>query len=578
MTEKAAISVDNQDAALSLDRGMRKTTRPTRAGVVLLAAASLILTACSSGGDGDGEQEVGSEQKKTSEYPGYLANSELTTVNAGSAFGTASVASQLSGRLYPGAFVSGPTGQLVPNSDLVTTTEWMDGDQRNVLYTIADDATYSDGTPVACDDFLLAYTAGQMQEMFGSNMPLMDQVESVACAPENKKFLVKFQPGQGGQWRSMFGPGTVMPAHKIAERAEMSREELVSALYSQDPEQLGRVAEIWRFGFGLEHFIPEMHVSYGPFAVDSVGEQGEVLLKRNDNYYGDPAAMENLVVWPVQSDITEVTQQDNLLIADAAVSEPKWFDKETMADNFEIENVVGDLTDSLIFSDSGIFEQQWARQAFAACIDQAEIAKVSSKASGVEVPPVYTHAVNHNDPLARTLASVTEKHRETDMDQAGELAGTTIRIGYLGEDERLQAMVDSIRQQCEPAGITVEEVTGGNVSAAFLEMDPETWLPSIDAFLGPINSRSQYGVNSPSLARVDELRDEERKLWEDLPGLPLSAEPHTFFISPRLANAVPYTGSTGIGWNMDRWYVQDVPESEDSSAPAEESSETSSAN
>ena len=62
------------------------------------------------------------------------------------------------------------------------------------------------------------------------------------------------------------------------------------------------------------------------------------------------------------------------------------------------------------------------------------------------------------------------------MDKAGQLAGMTIRIGYLGEDERLQAMVDSIRQQCEPAGITVEEVTGGNVSAAFLEMDPETWL------------------------------------------------------------------------------------------------------
>ena len=151
------------------------------------------------------------------------------------------------------------------------------------------------------------------------------------------------------------------------------------------------------------------------------------------------------------------------------------------------------------------------------------------------------------------------------MDKAGQLAGMTIRIGYLGEDERLQAMVDSIRQQCEPAGITVEEVTGGNVSAAFLEMDPETWLPSIDAFLGPINSRSQYGVNAPSLARVEELRDEERQLWEDLPGLPLSAEPHTFFISPQLANAVPYTGSTGIGWNMDRWYVQDAPESTGSS-------------
>ncbi|EFG82268.1 ABC transporter, substrate-binding protein, family 5 [Corynebacterium ammoniagenes DSM 20306] len=539
----------------------------------------MLLTACSSGEEQPGDQELGPAEKKASEYPGYLANSELTTANAGTAFGTASVASQLSARLYPGAFVSGPTGQFVPNSDLVTTEEWMEGDQRNVLYTIAEDANYSDGTPVTCDDFLLSFTAGQMQELFGSNMPMMDQVESVACAPENKKFLVKFQPGQGGQWRSMFCPGTVMPAHKIAERAEISREELVNALYSQDPSQLGRIAEIWRFAFGLEHFTPEMHVSYGPFAIDSVGEQGEVLLKRNENYYGDPAALENLVVWPIDADVAEVTQQDNLLVADAAVSKPKWFDSETMSDDFEIEDVVGDLTDSLIFSDSGVFEQQWARQAFAACIDQNEIAKVSSDASGVDVPPVYTHAVNHNDPMARTLSSVTEEHKKTDLEKAGQLSGMTIRIGYLGEDERLQAMVDSIRQQCEPAGITVEEVSGGNVSAAFLEMDPETWLPSIDAFLGPIDARTQYGVNSASLARVDELRDEERHLWEDLPGLPLSAEPHTFFISPRLANAVPYTGSTGIGWNMDRWYVQDVPESEQPSGDDSEgeSSESSSA-
>lgn len=150
-----------------------------------------------------------------------------------------------------------------------------------------------------------------------------------------------------------------MPAHKVAERAEMSREELVSALFSQDPNQLGRIAEIWRFAFGLENFIPEMHVSYGPFTIDSVGEQGEVLLKRNENYYGDQAAVEHLVVWPIQSDVSEVTEQDNLLIADAAVSEPQWYNAETMADDFEIEDVVGDLTDSLIFSDSGVFEQQW---------------------------------------------------------------------------------------------------------------------------------------------------------------------------------------------------------------------------
>src|SRR5699024_12588697 len=94
--------------------------------------------------------ELGPAEKKASEYPGYLANSELTTANAGTAFGTASVASQLSARLYPGAFVSGPTGQFVPNSALVTTEEWMEGDQRNGLYRIAEDANYCDATPVTC--------------------------------------------------------------------------------------------------------------------------------------------------------------------------------------------------------------------------------------------------------------------------------------------------------------------------------------------------------------------------------------------------------------------------------------------
>ena len=70
-----------------------------------------------------------------------------------------------------------------------------------------------------------------------------------------------------------------------------------------------------------------------------------------------------------------------------------------------------------------------------------------------------------------------------------------------------------------------------------------------------------------------ELRDEERQLWDDLPGLPLSAEPHTFFISPQVANAVPYTGSSGIGWNMDRWFVREAEASEETSTDSTDSAE-----
>ncbi|MDN6130708.1 MAG: DNA-binding protein, partial [Corynebacterium casei] len=47
----------------------------SRAGVALLAAMSVALTACSSGADQGSEDELGPQEKKASEYPGYQANS-----------------------------------------------------------------------------------------------------------------------------------------------------------------------------------------------------------------------------------------------------------------------------------------------------------------------------------------------------------------------------------------------------------------------------------------------------------------------------------------------------------------------
>src|SRR5690625_7551259 len=113
MNQKVVKTVDNQSTPPAPMRGWREHARHLRAGLVLLAASSLVLTACSTGGDQSGEQEIGPEEKKSSEYPGYLANSELTTVNAGSAYDTASCASQLSGSLYTGDFDSIPMSQLL---------------------------------------------------------------------------------------------------------------------------------------------------------------------------------------------------------------------------------------------------------------------------------------------------------------------------------------------------------------------------------------------------------------------------------------------------------------------------------
>lgn len=550
----------------------QKPRRPWRvkAAAAALAACTAFVAACSTTDGPVTEESQG--PTPSDEYFGYLTNSRLETTNAATAFGNATNAEVLSGRLYPSAFVPAPSGQLLPNSDLVGTRELApegeDGPRR-ILYTLTDDAKYSDGTPVTCEDYLLSYTAGKMASVFGSHLPLMKQVSSLQCGAGSKNFIVTLNKDQGARWRFMFGPGTVMPSHTIAKKAGLSQEELVSALYSEDAAALEDVARIWRYGFSTTNFDPELQVSFGPFAIDRIGEDGEVVLKANENYYGNQPVLEHLTVWPAKTDGERLAESGALKIVDSSQKSPAWLDRNDPANPYEIYPQVGEMTDSLIFSDGGVLAEQWARQAFAGCIDQKQIAKVSSDISGTDVDPVYVHTLRHGDPLIGRLSAIADEHQGTDMEQAGGLSGTTVRIGYLGPDERYAAMVESIKQACEPAGIIVEDASAQNMSQAHLEIDPNTWVPGVDVFLGPVDPMYEFATADAFISQLAELRDAEKMLWDQLPSIPLSAQPRTFIVDRGVENVVPFTGLSGIGWNMDRW--RENPNAESSEASEEPS-------
>ena len=75
----------------------------------------------------------------------------------------------------------------------------------------------------------------------------------------------------------------------------------------------------------------------------------------------------------------------------------------------------------------------------------------------------------------------------------------------------------------------------------------------IDAILRPVDATTEYtgpGNRSRDLAA---LREEEKKLWEELASIPLSVQPRSFAVDRNVGNVVVYTGTAGIGWNMDRW-------------------------
>ena len=548
-----------------------------------LSALALVAASCSSEESDSGDQAAPSDPESYN-YPGYMVNSQLATTNAGTAFGSTTSAAQLSTRLYPGLFVPGPSGQLIPNADLVETEKLppaADSDQESVRLTLADDATFSDGAPVTCDDYLLAYTAGTHPVEFASHMPLMNDIADIECAPHSKAFTLTFYKDQGHRWRQMFGPGTVMPAHALAQKTDMSMEDLNAALHAEDMAALQPVAELWRYGFSTakDDFDPELQVSYGPFTAEKVGDSGEVFLKANEQYRGDKPALDRLVVWPSSADAQELADKGVLKVADSATAAPGWLsgnageDAESAegkdldndsagedsagADNKEFETTtkVGLQTDTLTLSQAGIFAEPSARKAFAACVDQAALAHKSSEISGVDVPPVYVRTVSVQDPVAQTLGSVAKDHEGTDMAAAGQLNGTTIKVGYVGPDKRYQAMIEALRASCEPAGITIEDAADEQLSQFYLNPNPETGEPTIDAFLGPVDPLTEYSAADSSIKNSVQLKEQEEQLWDSVPSIPVAAQPRVFIVHRDVEGVLPYTGISGIGWNMDRWHV-----------------------
>lgn len=515
-----------------------------------LAAVALTLTGCASAGDDGDDSE---------RLFGYQVPSSLHTTNAGTLQGSTDIAQTLSGRLYPGVYVPGPNGQMIPNTDLVST-QVLPGDQRKVIYTLSDAAVFSDGTPVTCADYLLTFTAGQYPSMFGANMPLFDDTEALECTPGSKEFTLTFKEQRGARWRGLFEPGTVLPAHAVAGKLGKNVDELVDDLLSDDFTRLKPIGETWRSGFDLGNFDPDLQVSFGPFKISSVGEQGQVRLVANEHYYGDAPQTPELVVWPGSADSGWLAESGALRIGDLRDLTPDWHDADAEGNRLDVDTTVGELTEMLSMPQVGFWAEPAHREALSRCVDPRAVAKVSGDAAGIELPVAPLHTVQHADPLARHIEDVAEHNLDVDIDVASSIRGATLRVGYAYPDERWAAMVESIRRSCEPAGIEIVDVTGDGKTLADLpraeydEWRNETWTEGeADAILRAVDPKREFPAANNRAQELFALRAQEAFLWKELPSIPLAAQPRTFAVDGDVRNVVPYTGLSGIGWNMDRW-------------------------
>ncbi len=485
------------------------------------------------------------------DYFGYLFPGAAVTSNAASWDGVSSRADAIASRVYPGVYSQGPNGESIPNTDLISV-ETMPAPVRTLRYTISENAQYSDGQPLTCDDYLLAFTAGVMTPLFDSFEPQAFEVDRLDCSPGAKTFTVIFKGDAGLRWRYLFGPGSVLPFHAIAAKAGVTQEQLHQALLDRNVEALASVAQVWNRGFRFDSFDSSLQVASGPYRIEGIGSSGEVKLVRNDLYAGDPATLETLVLWPRNSDKTKLQESQSIKIADLSADDGQWIDPEDSKNTVEIQRISGSMVDSLVLSQQGVLESPEARTQFAACIDHNAVAQASSEAAGVQVLPTALHVVSPNDPRASGLASINDNLIKPNPPVASLLSGATIRIGYSQPDSRKKAMVQAISQSCSQFGITIEDVSG---TAGTVGTMPE----GADAILLSLDPQVAYPVTgSGDTASIEALLAAETREWNNPSIIPLAAEPKVFLMDKRVTNVAINPHLTGMGWNMDRWRVGKV--------------------
>lgn len=528
---------------------MRIPRRPRALGALISALALAIgVAGCTNGSD----------RLDAVDNPGYVVSAPLVTTNAASSDGASVDAQLIAARVYPGAYTRGPAGQTIPNTDLVEAHE-VSADPLVVDYSISDTAVFSDGSPITCTDFLLSYTAGIMNGVFDAHLPLAAQVERFDCEPDAKQFRLTYQPGQGARWRYLFGPGEVLPAHVIAEQAGLTVAELNPLLHARDADRLGDVGRAWKDLFRLDRFAdnPERSgVSSGPYRVAGVGERGEVVLEANPRYYGDAPNTPRVTFWPASAMGEDVAKDIDVVAVDARDIDTSWLAREGSETSYTEERRAGVRTDSLQLGVAGVFNNQDARQAFAACVDQQAVAGISAEHSGVEVPALGVRVTSFDDPMRYGIDDINSAHLGVDVEKARSLAGQTVRIGYLGPNPRFAAMVAAIAARCGEAGITVVDASSEAATMAGLAGRAAPGEDTFDAYLRPIDPLTEYGfVGSDEGPHPAEFRAGEEKLWETVFTIPLSAEPRSFIMDSGVQHLCAYTGAAGVGWNIDRWVV-----------------------
>jgi peptide/nickel transport system substrate-binding protein len=278
--------------------------------IALVAAASLVLGACSSGTDNSGGSGANQEQNQK---PGELGGSdkvykrptvpdlgEVTTVTEenfhdyNNLIGATNSAANLPATVallpspYIGVYQNGAFEQQL-DGDLMESVTVTSKDPQVVEYKFQKAAIWDDDQPIGCTDIYLAFVAhGLASTKFDSEKTGYENIDKVDCSPDDKTATLTFGK-KFADYRGLFsiiGNNGLMPEHVLKAKTGVDVTKITKQNVATMGADIDKASQFYTNAW-LKH-DPSVAVSGGPYRVKSTDLRDTTVLERNPKWWGNP--------------------------------------------------------------------------------------------------------------------------------------------------------------------------------------------------------------------------------------------------------------------------------------------------
>lgn len=259
--------------------------------LLLLVTVAMVATACGSGDAPDRDDALGEGVTEPEGEPVdggtviFGHEQEPAILNNALIEGNLLATAIVSRTILLGAYLVTPDFEYVPEliDGEAEAEGGEDGEPFTVTWTIREEATWSDGTPITADDFEFTYQTVMNEDFTITSRNGYEQMTATEVV-DDKTWRATFDE-VFAPYRTLFGTTPVLPAH-VLEGEDFNT--------------------VWNDG--IVDPATGDPIASGPFQFDEWERGQRITLVRNENFWGEPAILDQITFRYIEETPTLVQQ------------------------------------------------------------------------------------------------------------------------------------------------------------------------------------------------------------------------------------------------------------------------------